>query len=131
MFKISSRSQMKQRAIRSKRPLGELQTNQINMTEHSSQSPMSPGVGATNSMLLETPTSGVQSRKLPNAVSHNLSKLDSASDIQRSNSLNPNMSPNKSAGRAGELDDDEDIDQIMIDKGPLSATNRKSKKIKV
>lgn len=47
--------------------------------------------------------------------------------------MNTATSPNKSAGRAGELhvDDDEDIDQIMIDKGPLSATNKKSTKIKV
>lgn len=43
------------------------------------------------------------------------------------------MSPNKSVGRAADLhvDDDDDMDQILVDKGPLSATNTKSKKIKV
>lgn len=47
--------------------------------------------------------------------------------------MNPNMSPNKSAGRAGELhvDDDEDMDKMLLDNGPLSATNTKSRKIKV
>lgn len=47
--------------------------------------------------------------------------------------MNPNMSPNKSVGRAGELhiDDDEDMDTMLLDNGPLSATNPKSKKIKV
>jgi hypothetical protein len=43
------------------------------------------------------------------------------------------MSPQKSFGEAGELhiDDEEDLDQLMLDKGPLTATNTKSKKIKV
>jgi hypothetical protein len=47
--------------------------------------------------------------------------------------MNPNMSPQKSFGEAGELhiDDEEDLDQLMLDKGPLTATNTKSKKIKV
>jgi hypothetical protein len=59
--------------------------------------------------------------------------LDGGNEILRSNSMNPNMSPNKSVGRAGELhiDDDEDMDTMLLDNGPLSATNPKSKKIKV
>jgi len=59
--------------------------------------------------------------------------LDEGNEIPRSNSMNPNMSPNKSAGRAGELhvDDDEDMDKMLLDNGPLSATNTKSRKIKV
>ena len=63
MFKISSRSQMKQRALKNKKlPPGEISTNQPFQTEQDSQSPLSPGVGganALNSMILETPTSGV------------------------------------------------------------------------
>jgi hypothetical protein len=60
---------MKQRAMRNnKKAPGEISTNHpVNLTEKDSSSPLSPGVGganASNSMMLETPTSGVQSRKI-------------------------------------------------------------------
>lgn len=61
---------MKQRALRnSKKVPGEISTNQPFQTEQDSQSPLSPGVGGangSNSMILETPTSGVQSRRIGN-----------------------------------------------------------------
>lgn len=135
MFKISSRSQMRQRALRNSRKIpGEIQTSQALITDQDSTSPLSPGVNATanNSLILETPTSGVQSRKQVTAAV-NSKLVDSGVDMQRSNSLNPHMSPNKSVGRAADLhvDDDEDMDRLLIDNGPLSAKNTKSKKIKV
>lgn len=47
--------------------------------------------------------------------------------------MNPNMSPNKSVRGANEIhiDEEEDLDKLMLEKSPNTATNSKSKKIKV
>ena len=46
--------------------------------------------------------------------------------------MNPNMSPNKSVRGASEIHiDEEDLDKLMLEKSPNTATNSKSKKIKV
>ena len=73
MFKISSRSQMKNRAVRaSRKPPGELQIESQKNIDKESLSPISPGGGSrnleansslNNSMMLETPTSGTHNRK--------------------------------------------------------------------
>lgn len=129
MFKISSRSQMKQRALRnSRKALGEIQTgSQQSQNPDPHLSPGGPQDGGTsmsNSMILETPTN--TRNKITALPNSNLDRVENLS-ISYPNHQTTSM---MSAGRTHELRITEEDEDMVLESGPLSASN-KSRRIKV